>query len=291
MQGNWKDKARAAIAELQRVGHGVRETEMQAIARSNGNRDTSALRRAIFAYQFLDRLRAENSSVHEVLMRAPLTVVEIIGRWYAFDPFKALSVANEWGRGKGTVRTIAKDMQTARNLGFKGKTGGAYAKSFLAAAEPVVVEVIGELVKDTALLPPAKLVRDSASGQSIDFLFTSTPTKGQDPVNLAALVVGPYTNRKLYAHRCSDWITKAWGLAWIYDVVVLALPEKDALEEYRRRSGLIGGKANERLAEAAKPWPGASKVEIVYIDVDPLAKQDHEVLGALAEQDAKNSRS
>jgi hypothetical protein len=222
-------------------------------------------------------------------VQAPQTIVEIIARWHAFDAFKALSVANEWGQGVGTVRSIAAEMQKARNLGFKGKTGNVYAKSFLTAAEPVVVDAVRDLTKGAGLSPPAKLVRDSASGQPIDFLFTSTPENGGKSEELAVLVVGPYTNKKLYANRCSDWITKAFGLAWTYDMVVLALPDRDALAEYHRRCSLVGGKANERLQKVpAAPPP---KVEIVHIEVDPLSKEDHEALAALAENDAKLSRS
>jgi hypothetical protein len=287
MRRNWRDEARTAIEELQRVGHGERETEMQAIARRSGHTDTSALRRAIFASQFLDRLRTDNPSVHEILMQAPLTIVETIARWHAFDAFKALSVAREWGQGKGTVRTIAADMQKARILGFKGKTGSVYAKSFLAASQSAVVDAVSGLMKGATLPPPAKLVRDSASGQPIDFLFTIK--SGADEKKLAVLIVGPYTNKKLYGNRCSDWITKAFGLAWTFDRVILALPEKDELGEYRRRCSLVEGKANERLQKL--PGMPSPKVEIVHIDVDPLAKEDHEAFAALAENDAKLSRS
>ncbi|SDO48200.1 hypothetical protein [Afipia sp. GAS231] len=287
MGRDWRNEARTAIEQLQRVGHGERETEMQAIARRNGHKDTSALRRAIFAYQFLDWLRVENPSVHEILMRAPQTIVETIARWHAFDAFKALSVAREWGQGKGTVRSIAADMQNSRNLGFKGKTGSVYAKSFLVAAESVVVEAVGALMKGVRLPPPEKLVRDTASGQPIDFLFTIKSDAG-DERKLAVLLVGPYTNKKLYAHRCSDWITKAFGLAWTYDRVILALPERDELDEYRRRCGLVEAKANERLRKL--PAMTSPKVEIVHIEVDPLVKEEHEALGALAEQDAKQRR-
>jgi hypothetical protein len=289
MRRNWRDEARTAIEELQRVGHGERETEMQAIARRNGHKDTSALRRAIFAYQFLDRLRVENPSVHEILMLAPQTIVETIARWHAFDAFKALSVAREWGQGKGTVRSIAADMQKARNLGFKGKTGSVYAKSFLVAAQSVVVDAVGDLMKGVRLPPPAKLVRDPASGQPIDFLFTIKSETGEKSKELAALIVGPYTNKKLYANRCSDWITKAFGLAWTYDKVILALHERDELEEYRRRCRLVEGKANERLPKL--PGMPAPRVEIVHIEVDPLSKEDHDAVEALAENDAKLPRS
>jgi hypothetical protein len=107
----------------------------------------------------------------------------------------------------------------------------------------------------------------------------------------AVLVVGPYTNEKLYSHRCSDWITKAFGLAWIYGRVVLALPAKDYLEQYRERCRLMEGKANERLANPANSSPVKPKIDIVHIYVDPFSKEDNEALAALVESDAKVTRS
>src|ERR1700738_1856872 len=97
MRRNWAEQAKAAIEELQRLGHGERELQTQPTAlRLRGHTDTSPLRRAIFAYQFLDRLRSENPAVHEILKDAPLTIVEVIARWTSFDPWTAMSVARDW---------------------------------------------------------------------------------------------------------------------------------------------------------------------------------------------------
>jgi hypothetical protein len=283
VQKDWKDNARTAIEQLQLVAHGEREREMLAIAKRNGHIDTTALRRAIFAYEFLQRLCLENPAVYEILLRAPLSIVEVLARWHQFNPRRALSVARDWGRGIGTVRTIAADMQKVRPL--KGRPGNA--KAYLAAAEPVVVDAVRGLT-DAQLSSPKMLVKDTASGQLIDFLLSETDKKKKQ---FAVLVVGPYTNEKLYANRCSDWITKAFGLAWIYDRVVLALPEADYLKQYRERCRLVENKVSERLPKPATLSPVAPKVDIVHILVDPFAKEDSEALAALAENDAKNSRS
>jgi hypothetical protein len=280
---NWKDDARTAVAELQLVAHGERESEMLAIAKRNGHIDTTALRRAIFAYEFLQRLCVEKPAVYEILLLAPLTIVEVIARWHAFDPSTALSVAKDWGRGIGTVRTIAADMQKVRPL--KGRPGNA--KAYLTAAEPVVVDAVRSLT-DAELSSPKMLVKDSASGQLIDFLLSETNKKKEQ---FAVLVVGPYTNEKLYANRCSDWITKAFGLAWVYDRVVLALPEKDYLDQYRKRCRLVENKAQDRLPKLPSSSPVAPKVDIVHINVNPFSKEDSEALAALADKDAKNSKS
>jgi hypothetical protein len=283
MRGNWKDQARTAIEQLQLVAHGEREAEMLAIAKHHGHTDTTALRRAIFAYEFLQRLCVENPAVYEILLRAPLTIVEVIARWYQFDPWTALSVARDWARGIGTVRTIAADMQKVRPL--NGRTGNS--KAYLTAAEPVVVDAV-RLLTDAKLSSPSMLIKDSASGQLIDFLVSETDKKMQE---FAVLVVGPYTNEKLYAHRCSDWITKAFGLAWIYDRVVLALPEEDYLKQYRERCRLVEEKASQRLLKAAIATSFAPKVDIVHIYVDPFSKEDNEVLAAVGKNDVRDPQA
>lgn len=283
---NWKDNARAAIEDLKLIAHGDREAEMLAIAKSNGHIDTTALRRAIFAYEFLQRLCVENPAVYEILMRAPLTIVEVIARWHQFDPRTALSVARDWGRGIGTVRTIAAKMQKVRPL--KGRTGNP--RAYLTAAQTVVVDAV-RLLTDVHLEEPKMLIKDSATGQIIDFLFLSpSETLEKEKNAFAFLVVGPYTNDKLYAQRCSDWITKAFGLAWIYSRVILALPEKDYLQEYRERCRLVEDKASERFPKLAKSSPATPKVDIVYIDVDPFSKEDSEAMAALADKDAEDSQ-
>jgi hypothetical protein len=79
------------------------------------------------------------------------------------------------------------------------------------------------------------------------------------------LVVGPYNNRKIYASRCAEWVTKAWGLALLYDRVVLALPDGVSLVEYSRRSANIARTANERFAGSQ-----VARADVVHIEVDPL---------------------
>jgi hypothetical protein len=101
-----------------------------------------------------------------------------------------------------------------------------------------------------------------------------------------AIVVGPYNNNKLYANRCSDWLTKAFGLAWLYDRVVLALPDKAAFDDYRRRASHMTRTAQERLegtsGASSVRETGIPRVEVVHIEVDPLTPEEHEALAQLA---------
>jgi hypothetical protein len=176
-------------------------------------------------------------------------------------------------------------MQAARSPGFMGKTGGVFAKAFLTAAEPVVVDAV-RLLTDAVLSYPEREIKDSTSGQVIDFLFSSFSDTGERREEFAVLVVGPYNNNKAYANRCSDWVTRAFGLAWLYDRVVLALPDEAALEEYRKRESQMAAKARERSDVTAgdtpaKPRTCVPRVEVVHIDVDPLTPADHAALAQL----------
>jgi len=290
MRRNWAEQAKAAIEDLQRFGHGERERQMQAIAlRLSGHNDTSALRRAIFAYQFLDRLRSENPAVHEILKDAPLTIVEVIARWSAFDPWTAMSVARDWAKGIGNVRSIAKAMQAARPPGFMGKTGNAFAKAFLAAAEPVVTEAVRSLASDQKISPKKKEIKDPASGQPIDFLFEKKAERTENGRTIAVLVVGPYTNKKVYANRCSEWVIKAFGLAWLYDELVIALPDRGSLDEYIQRvKATTEGSLRHPAGPASDAAIRSPRVSVIHIEVDPLEAADHDALAEIAARDAQS---
>ena len=94
-----------------------------------------------------------------------------------------------------------------------------------------------------------------------------------------AVLIGPYTNKRLHAHRCSDWITKAFGLCWFYDRVVLALPDVNSVKEYVRRANTTTVKIDDDNGTAmTKP-----QLDILHIAVDPFTDEENEALGNLAD--------
>jgi hypothetical protein len=72
--------------------------------------------------------------------------------------------------------------------------------------------------------------RDTASGLKFDFLFEVSSQDQREKI--AVLIVGPYTNKKMYRDRC-EWIARAFGLAWVVDCVMLVVPAAEYLEAYR----------------------------------------------------------
>jgi hypothetical protein len=269
MRRNWQQEAEIAINRLKLVGHGEREREMVSIARSlNDQADASGLRRAIAAYEFLEHLKSAQPVEYEALRFAPLAVVAAVGKWHAADPVKALSVARDYGKGIGTAKSIRDAMNESRQ-GFTGKTGGAFERAYtLAAKSSVAVEL--EKIIGVPVGGAEQSVKDPQTGTVVDFVFTLKDSGER----LAVLVVGPYTNRKLYAHRCADWVTKGFGLCWFYDRVVLALPDPDSMKEYGRRAMII---PSDKGLAPAKP-----RLDVLHISVPYLTDEENVALGKLA---------
>jgi hypothetical protein len=275
----WRDEARLAIAELEGVSHGSRETVMQAIAgRLSGHTDTSAMRRAIAAHNFLEQLRGTEPASYAQLENAPLSVVEVIARWFVFDRPAALAAAEEWARGIGNVTSITKAMRDARPPGYAGKSGIALEKAYVLDAKPIVSEAVHKLTGLEVTLSGTS-VRDDATGQTLDFIFDlpgGTPKR-----QVAVLVVGPYTNTKLYSNKCADWVTKAFGLALLFERIVLALPEANALAEYQRRTEAvrkrIGASSQGRSALDLSACT-VPTVDVVHTDVPKVTAEEAEIL-------------
>jgi hypothetical protein len=282
MRRNWRKEAQTAIEALRNSKYGGREAVLRDLARQFGYKsdDPSSLRRGIAAYEFLEKLRHSHPSEYEDLRDVPLSVAELIARWFAADPDAALAAARDFGRGKGTVESIRKTMETTLPKGHGGLVGAARERAYRAAAlKPVSAAV--------AFLPGSKIVasttrqRDPVSGLKVDFMFEVSSAKGTERV--AVLVVGPYTNANMYRDRCDEWIVRAFGIAWVFDRVVLAVPATDYLEMYREQARIVGD-ASRRISSGAAAAPGAIRspnVDVVHIEVDPLDPVDSEALGQL----------
>jgi hypothetical protein len=272
MRRNWRDEARTAITELRGVSHGAREAEMRMIARQlSGHTDTSALRRAIAAHEFLEHLRFSRPTSYAHLENASLSIVEIIARWFSFDQDGALQAAEGWANGIGNVRTITKAMIVARPAGYAGKSGVALGRAYVVDAKPIVMKAVDNLAKGAILSGIS--ARDEATGQTIDFIFDLPNSGGR----LAVVVVGPYSNKKLYLSRSGDWVTRAFGLAWLFDRVVLALPDSESLPEYQKRISAIGRQLEEQNGRLRRP----PAIEVVHTDVPKFNAEEEEFLNEL----------
>lgn len=237
----------------------------------SGHTDTSALRRAIAAHEFLEHLRLSRPASYAHLENASLSIVEIIARWFSFDQDGALQAAEGWANGIGNVRTITKAMIDARPPGYAGKSGVELGRAYVADAKPIVMKAVDILANGATMSGIS--ARDEATGQTIDFMFDLPNSGGR----LAVVVVGPYTNKKLYLSRSGDWVTRAFGLAWLFDRVVLALPDYDSLPEYQKRISAIRRQLEERSGRLRRP----PAVEVVHTDVPKFNVEEEEFLNEL----------
>ncbi|AND92864.1 hypothetical protein AAV28_37725 [Bradyrhizobium diazoefficiens USDA 110] len=274
MRRDWKDDARAALDSLSTVPHGEREKEMQRIAlQLKKHKDTTALRRSIFAYEFWRSLADPEPVLHAHLADAPLSIVEVIARWYTFDRTGAREAVERWSRGVGTVRSITDEMQARRPKGFYGRTGLAFEREYAAAAEPGIVEAV-RLVIGRPVSVVAKGLK-SPGGVSVDFVLA---TKDGEPTSIAVLIVGPYTNAKNYITKSADWVGRAYGLAWLYDVVVLAVPSETAVADFDAKNSAM----RREIAELKTSDRKAPQVLVASLFVDPFSEEDHGALARLS---------
>lgn len=279
MRRNWRKEAQAAIETIRNAKFGSREAELRILARQFGYKvdDPSSLRRGIAAYEFLEKLRHAHPSEYEDLRDVPLSVAELIARWFAADPDAALEAARDFGRGRGTVESIRKKMEQSLPKGHGGLVGAARERAYRAAALKPISAAVAHLAGSEIHCVTTRQ-RDPISGLKVDFLFEVASVKGLKRV--AALVVGPYTNANMYRDRCDEWIARAFGIAWAFDRVVLAVPAADYLEMYRKQARMVA-EASLRISGEADGAVRSPNVNAVHIEVDPLDPADSEAVGKL----------
>ena len=105
-------------------------------------------------------------------------------------------------------------------------------------------------------------------GLKFDFLFEVSSQDQREKI--AVLIVGPYTNKKMYRDRCDGWIARAFGLAWVVDCVMLVVPAAEYLEAYRDRARLVAQAAHRHSVGTASDQIRGPRVDAVHIEVDSL---------------------
>jgi hypothetical protein len=282
MRRNWRKEAQTAIEAIKNSKYGEREAELRALARQFGYKsdDPSSLRRGMAAHEFLEKLRVSHPSEYEDLRDVPLSVAELIARWFTANPARALETARDFGRGKGTVSSIRRMMEETLPKGHGGLIGAARERAYRAAAVKPVSLAVAQLTGSEIVASKTRQ-RDPLSGLKVDFMFEVAAAKGSKKI--AVLVVGPYKNATMYRDRCDEWIARAFGLAWVVDRVLLAVPVQDYVQMYRDRAALVA-EASRRILGATADAPGEIRfpnVDAIHIEVDPFDPADSEAVGLL----------
>jgi hypothetical protein len=257
---NWQDKARAARTLLAGVAYGGRETTISTVA---GDNDINTVRRQVKTVNYLDAVKKASPDIGRDLDHQPFSSLEILARWHDFDRKAAIEAARDLVEGKLTFKSLRSAM-----LAAKPSKSSSIRKSDFAMMTRANVEAIGGLLggRITALPSPK---RASSLPRHLFHLVRAEAA----PETVAAVLVGPYSNPKLYHKRRQDWTWRALGMAWQYDHVVLLLPSSSHLDEYRSWLADVLVET-EKANREARPEQGATRlpsVRVLVVEPDDLA--------------------
>jgi hypothetical protein len=259
-EAQWAKKARQTRIALAGVRTGEREAALRGLA---GNRDANTLRRWIAALEFAD---GRSKTLGAVLAQAPVSVVELFGRWHGFDPDGAGKAMQVWSKQGGSVRLIGEQMLDARKR-FKVHPSRSLEKSHRLRMKESVKHIVGAMVGGD-LTEPSLNFKDSEL-PPVDYLFHSVNPSDLVTIRIAAIIVGPFSNPDMYRRRRHDALMKAFAFAWIYERVILLLPNGKELTDYQewidRFHRRIVGRKSKGARKADFPDPCLPSVEAVAI--------------------------
>ncbi|MGY3494381.1 hypothetical protein [Bradyrhizobium sp. USDA 4502] len=260
MVWDWKKVAVRARQNLRSARHGDIETALRRAGRSV---DVNTVRRAIVALEFLEWAEQLHPNIYEVLKDSPMTVVETVARWWSFSPMRATAALDEWRLGKLSARQLAQEMRSSKRAAPKLAKGESLARSFKERVEPFARLEIERRI-GPGLSTKDKGIKDDLH---VDFRYTH-PEHGK----IAVLVVGPYQNRTIYQKRRQDWMLKAVGLTYFYNLVFVVVPDPDAAKDYSRWKSNASRVDRTSLLKLKKRSPvDLDQVELLNVAVGKLA--------------------
>lgn len=254
---DWKTRAARARDEVNSARHGEKDV---ALLRWAQGKDINTLRRAIFALNYLDALAETAPRLRKDLDDAPLSQIELLARWHGFDPKGAMTAAREAAKGAYSVATLSKALSNARSKAGVEADPRSYRENVGSQALSAIQRTLGGSISLDVTKGP--------DDPPVDFRYLRKAGNPPRFETIAGVIVGPYSERKVYHKRRLDWLYKAFGLAWFYHHVALLLPDEEQIGSYSdwardatgRAKGL--GKAQKRTPQRlpsvfivrANPW-------------------------------------
>ena len=245
---SWQTRARKARAKLKDAKHGEREARLREVA--GADIDVNTVRREVFALNFLDTLKKKSPEMRRQLDETPLSIVEVLARWFVFDEEAATEAVGAVIRGRHNFASLNSALKTAR-LTRKAGAGGetleaAHRKKMEQPAWHALNNVLGPGLSNATIQ-----YKSSPDDPPIDFqyLLLKPGIKSQ---GVAALIVGPYQNDNLYHKRRHAWLWRAVALTLEFDHVALLIPGQKDADEYAK--WII---QKSRLADAKPDGAGA----------------------------------
>jgi hypothetical protein len=163
--------------------------------------------------------------------------LEILARWFALDEQAAIVAASEMLNVKSTDEKTSSTYKTKATVRGLQEAFDAYRRQQglgqirrLTPTQPLLT-AIGRLLEGNVSDPQ---IRPTVlGGRLVD--MTLKLDRGSLPSSkVAVALVGPYGNPQHYNKRMHNALLNAWALAWVFEDVVLALPEEASVEAYRR---------------------------------------------------------
>jgi len=227
---HWAKLAIAARPRLEGLRFGNREAGLKEVAAGFGV-NPQTLRRALAALKFVESLDGEKFLKGLALRATPVAAIEHIARWHAYDRAAALRAARRLSAGDYTVAALGAAERAARAAARPAPIGRSILHRCRLRVGPVLKRQFSGFEFDRRSGRPSQ-------EPSVDFRFRPP---GAARWTIAAIILGPYRDARLYEIRLGDWIVRALGLSAIYERVILVVPAarlKQASLKWMRANGI-----------------------------------------------------
>jgi hypothetical protein len=242
----WKERARRAQEKLETAGHGAREAILDEVA---DGLNVSTVRRWVFALSFLDLLKNDAPDIWRGLQDASFSELEVLARWHDFDATGALDAAREVMHGRYSSRRLTAAMHKAREMRGGTSRNESFEDIYRRGIERKARGKIEEMLA-TALGSPEILAKDTGD-PPVDFTYETVG--GGSAKQIAAIIAGPYRVKNTAFKRRFEWVARAFALAWVFDDVIVLVPDQDMLPEYEKAIRRMRQRVAKAAARAAKP--------------------------------------
>lgn len=218
----WFDVALWARQELGDVPHGEGSARLASVAGQVGRRPDT-IRRFVAAATFIERLG--NDDLAAALKILPVAAVELIARWWSYDPPRAREAALEFLKGFYPISSLREAERNARESSKTIPPGRAGHHALRWRLRDQI----------TALVQPQSgpsFVLDAPGRyepRKLDFLFRSE-TDPED--RIAVQIFGPFNDRELYWTREDDYLLNILGLSRVYRRVLGIVPSFEVEAEF-----------------------------------------------------------
>ena len=227
MKRDWREIARTAMAVVDAARLGERQETLAKVAGACGVKPQT-LRTYVLAARFEASLPQELRAATRYM---PAIALEAAARWYARDPVTAGKAMQSYAAGDFDVVEFIKAERAARPSEEKGLRRAGRRKSDYRRHLLTRLAILERLWPQPSprAFNFALLVDEAASDPSglADLMLRCGP----DPP-IAACIVGPYADARVYRARAAEWALRVLGLSHYHREAALILPAEAEAARY-----------------------------------------------------------